>query len=164
MLFWIHFCLFINIWSEIYKHCHFFCFLILYLYVSGWTVSEFISLNWRSKRYILSSSDFSLVWLTLVMLLTLWRYQCPPQSAFSWLFFMPQNIKKKELPNAWMPCTLTFLEEAAAQNYNMHEIGEQVVHYFATLPHHSDFSASRLHVKHIPYLSGIPLRQRRSRS
>lgn len=28
---------------------------------SGWTVSEFISLNWRSKRYILSSSDFSLV-------------------------------------------------------------------------------------------------------
>lgn len=62
---------------------------------SGWTVSEFISLNWRRKRYILSSSDFSLVWLTLVMLLTLWRYQCPPQSAFSWLFFMPQNIKKK---------------------------------------------------------------------
>lgn len=35
MLFWIHFCLFINIWSEIYKHCHFFCFLILYLYVSA---------------------------------------------------------------------------------------------------------------------------------
>lgn len=28
---------------------------------SGWTVSEFISLNWRSKRYILSSSDFSRV-------------------------------------------------------------------------------------------------------
>lgn len=131
---------------------------------SGWTASEFISLNWRSKRYILSSSDFSLVWLTLVMLLTLWRYQCPPQSAFSWLFFMPQNIKKKSCQMHECLELWHFLEEAAAQNYNMHEIGEQVVHYFATLPHHSDFLASRLHVKHIPYLSGIPLRQRRSRS
>lgn len=56
------------------------------------------------------------------------------------------------------------LEEAVAQNYNMHEIGDQVVHYFATHLHHSDFSASLLPVKYIPYLSDIPLCQRRNRS
>lgn len=50
------------------------------------------------------------------------------------------------------------LDEAAALHFNMHDIGDEMVHYFATNQHHSDFSW--LHMKYIPLLSDIPLRQR----
>lgn len=53
------------------------------------------------------------------------------------------------------------LDEAAALHLNMHDIGDEMVHYFATNQHHSDFS--RLRMKNIPFLSDIPLRQRASR-
>lgn len=52
------------------------------------------------------------------------------------------------------------LDEAVAPHSNMHDIGDKVVHYFATNQHHSDFSTSQLHVNYIPLLSDIPLRQR----
>lgn len=145
MLFWIHFCLFINIWSEIYKHCHFFCFLILYLYVSAqlWLDSFRVYFSQLEEQTV----HFEFLWFlscvtdvghaSYIVTISMSTTKC-----FFLTFLHATKHKKKELPNAWMPWTLTFLEEAAAQNYNMHEIGEQVVHYFATLPHHSDFSAS----------------------
>lgn len=59
---------------------------------------------------------------------------------------------------------LELLDEAAALHPNMHDIGDETVHYFAPNRHHSDLSTSQLHVKYIPLLSDIPLRQRQSRS
>lgn len=166
MLFWIHFCLFINIWSEIYKHCHFLFFNIIFVCLRPALVGQFLSL------FLSTGGANGTFWVPLIPLLCDWRWSCflhcddinVHHKVLFPDFSSCHKTSKKELPNAWMPWTLTFLEEAAAQNYNMHEIGEQVIHYSATLPHHSDLSASRLHVKHIPYLSGIPLRQRRSRS
>lgn len=49
-------------------------------------------------------------------------------------------------------------DEAVAPHSNMHDIGDKVVHYFAT-NRHSGISTSQLHVKYIPLLSDIPLCQ-----
>lgn len=56
------------------------------------------------------------------------------------------------------------LDEAAALHSNVHDIGDNTVHYFATNQHHSNFSTSQLCAKYIPFLSDIPLRQRQRRS
>lgn len=59
---------------------------------------------------------------------------------------------------------LELLDKAAALHSNMHDIGDEVVHYFATNRHHSNLSTSQLHVKYIPFPSDIPLRQRPCRA
>lgn len=54
------------------------------------------------------------------------------------------------------------LDEAAALHFNMHDVWDETVHYFATNQHDSNFS--QLHMKYIPLLSDIPLRQRACRN
>lgn len=56
------------------------------------------------------------------------------------------------------------LDEAAALHSNVHDIGDDTVHYFATNQHHSNFATSQLRTTYIPFLSDIPLRQRQRRS
>lgn len=75
-LFRLHyFCLFINMWSEIYKHYQLLLFLFMIIIfvchvppLAG-QFKKFISLEWRNKCCVLKTSDSFLVWLMLAMLL-----------------------------------------------------------------------------------------------
>ncbi len=80
---------------------------------------------------------------------------------FSPFSFMRQIIKR--VAKCMNALNFDILDEVATLHFNMHDIGDEVTHYFATNQHHSNFSTSRLHMKHIPFLSGIPLRQRQCR-
>lgn len=80
---------------------------------------------------------------------------------FSQFSFMRQIIKR--VAKCMNALNSDILEEAVTLHSNMHDIGDQVVHYFATNRHHSNFSTSQLHVKYIPFLSDIPLCHRQCR-
>lgn len=81
---------------------------------------------------------------------------------FSQFPFMRQIIKR--VAKCMNALNFDILDEAVALHSNMHDIGDEVAHYFATNQHYSNFSTSRLHMKYIPFLSDIPLRQRPCRS
>jgi len=139
--------------------CNIFHFWLLYLYVSTYLWLDSLKVYFPLMEEQMLRFEF--LWVNCCMTdaghaSTLWQYQYPPQSAFPGLSSCHKS--SIELPNAWMPWTLTFWTKL-----NIITCMRLETKMYVTLQQTNTIATSQALIKYIPLLSGIPLRQRQYR-